>query len=160
MSTDDTDDPTAIDVRLAADLTVIRPGDTALVRMHRDTRREQLLFVAERLRDRMPGVDVLMLPGAEGVEVYRPQAASGADTESPTEAVAATHQPTLHQVVVTELGRVDQIKLTFWDYDEAATQLLAAIAERLHAEIGPRDCDCGGCDSCAQHALVDCLTTR
>lgn len=70
------DDPAAIEVRLAADLTVIRPGDTILVRMHRDTPREQLLFVGERLRDRLPGVEVLMLPGAEGIEVYRPSAAA------------------------------------------------------------------------------------
>jgi hypothetical protein len=65
--------PATATVALAADLTVIRPGDTILVRMHRDTPREQLLFVAETLRDRLPGVEVLMLPGAEGVEVYRPQ---------------------------------------------------------------------------------------
>lgn len=67
------DIPAAAAVTLAADLTVIRPGDTILVRMHRDTPSEQLLFVAERLRDRLPGVEVLMLPGAEGIEVYRPQ---------------------------------------------------------------------------------------
>ena len=71
-----TDIPATAVIALAADLTVIRPGDTILVRMHRDTSRDQLLFVAERLRDRLPGVEVLMLPGAEGVEVYRPEVPS------------------------------------------------------------------------------------
>jgi len=70
------DFPTTVTMNLAADLTVIRPGDTILVRMHRDTPSEQLLFIAERLRDRLPGVEVLMLPGAEGVEVYRPEVVS------------------------------------------------------------------------------------
>lgn len=74
--------------------------------------------------------------------------------------MTANDQPTLHQVVVAELGRVDKVRFAFGYHDEAATQLLATIAERLRAEIGPRDCGCGGCDSCAQHALVDWLDPR
>ncbi|WP_055526024.1 hypothetical protein [Streptomyces graminilatus] len=62
--------------------------------------------------------------------------------------------PTPQQVVVTELRRVDLIALVF-HRDEIANQLLTAIADRMRAELGPRDCGCGGCDSCAQHALVD-----
>lgn len=71
------DSPTTAAVTLAADLIVIRPGDTILVRMHRDAPREQLLAVAERLRDRLPDVEVLVLAGAEGIEVYRPEAVNG-----------------------------------------------------------------------------------
>jgi hypothetical protein len=66
------DSPAHIDVRLSADLTVIRPGDTILVRMHRDAPSQQLLAVAERLRDRLPDVEVLVLAGADGIDIYRP----------------------------------------------------------------------------------------
>lgn len=61
-----------LDVRVAVDVTVIRPGDTALVRLPRDTPAVQLETVAERLRERLPGVEVLLLAGVDGIDVYRP----------------------------------------------------------------------------------------
>lgn len=67
------DTPPTVTVDIAADLTVIRPGDTVLVRMPRDTHRVQLETVADRLRERLPGVDVLLLAGVDGVDVYRPE---------------------------------------------------------------------------------------
>jgi hypothetical protein len=54
-------------------LHLIRPGDKVLVRMPRDTRPEQALHVAERLRERMPDVEVLVLAGVDGIDVYRPE---------------------------------------------------------------------------------------
>lgn len=57
-----------LNVRVTVDVTVIRPGDTALVRMPRDTPRVQL----ERVADRLPGVEVLLLAGVDGIDVYRP----------------------------------------------------------------------------------------
>jgi hypothetical protein len=53
--------------------TLILPGDTVLVRMHGDAPLEHVRTVADRLRDRMPGVQVLVLAGAEGIDVYRPE---------------------------------------------------------------------------------------
>lgn len=50
---------------------VIRPGDTVLVRLSSDMRPEYCLQVAERLRDRLPGVEVLVI-AADGIDVYRP----------------------------------------------------------------------------------------
>jgi hypothetical protein len=66
-------------------------------------------------------------------------------------------RPTVHQVVAAELGQVDLAKFTFGHHDEIAHQLLTAVAERMREEIEPASCGCGGCDSCAQHALVDWL---
>lgn len=66
------DTPTHVDVRLGADLSVIRPGDTVLVRMHRDIPLVQAHTVAERLRDRLPDVEVIVLTGADAIAVYRP----------------------------------------------------------------------------------------
>jgi hypothetical protein len=65
-----------LNVRVHVDVTVIRPGDTALVRMPRDTPRVQLEAVAERLRERLPGVEVLLLAGVDGIDVYRPSEAT------------------------------------------------------------------------------------
>lgn len=64
--------PTTVTVDIAADLTVIRPGDTVLVRMPSGTHRVQLETVAERLRERLPGVEVLLVAGVDGIDVYRP----------------------------------------------------------------------------------------
>lgn len=66
------DMPKHVDVRLSADLTVIRPGDTILVRMHHDVQPDQLLVIAKRLRDRLPDVEVLVIAGADGIDIYRP----------------------------------------------------------------------------------------
>ncbi|MET9815317.1 hypothetical protein [Streptomyces sp. NPDC006355] len=63
--------PPTVTVDLAADLTVIRPGDTLLVRMPSNAPLVQLEMVANRLRDRLPDVEVLVI-AAEGVDVYRP----------------------------------------------------------------------------------------
>lgn len=65
---------TTVTVDIAADLTVIRPGDTILVRMPPDTHHVQLKTVADRLRERLPDVEVLLLAGVDGIEVYRPEA--------------------------------------------------------------------------------------
>ncbi|MGW6743771.1 hypothetical protein ACWGDX_24135 [Streptomyces sp. NPDC055025] len=65
-----------IDVRLAANLTVIRPGDTVLVRMPATAPVIQAKAVADRLRERLPDVDVLVIAGTDGIDIYRP-------TESP-----------------------------------------------------------------------------
>lgn len=50
----------------------IRPGDTVLIRMRHDAPREQVLAVADGLRKRLPDVEVLVLAGADGIDVYRP----------------------------------------------------------------------------------------
>jgi hypothetical protein len=63
---------------------------------------------------------------------------------------------TPRQLVITELRRAGPIGFVF-DSEKIADQLLAAIADRMRDEVGPRDCSCGGCDSCAQHALIDWL---
>lgn len=61
------------EVRLVeAELSVIRPGDKVLVRMPRDIRPEQAKRVADRLRERLPDVEVLVLAGVDGIDVYRP----------------------------------------------------------------------------------------
>jgi len=65
--------PSTVTVDIAADLTVIRPGDTVLVRMPRDAHRVQLETVSDRLRERLPGVEVLLLAGVDGIDVYRPE---------------------------------------------------------------------------------------
>lgn len=68
------DTPPSVTVDIAADLTVIRPGDTVLVRMLGDTHPVQLKTVADRLRERLPDVDILLMAGVDGIEVYRPEA--------------------------------------------------------------------------------------
>ena len=67
------DTPDTVTVDIAAGLTVIRPGDTILVRMPRDTHRVQLEKVVDRLRERLPGVEVLLMAGVDGIDVYRPE---------------------------------------------------------------------------------------
>ncbi|MEV5163853.1 hypothetical protein AB0K66_04390 [Streptomyces werraensis] len=52
--------------------TIIRPGDTVLIRMRHDAPPVQVLAVAERLRDRLPDVEVIAL-AADGIDVYRPK---------------------------------------------------------------------------------------
>lgn len=65
--------PTTLALDLAADLTVIRPGDTILVRVPSDTPAEHVRRIADQLRERLPNVaDVLVLAGADGIAVYRP----------------------------------------------------------------------------------------
>lgn len=61
-------------------------------------------------------------------------------------------RPTPRQVVLAELRGVDLIAP-----EKMADRLLTAITDRMRVELGPRDCGCGGCDSCAQQALVDWL---
>ncbi|MFI7394025.1 MULTISPECIES: hypothetical protein [Streptomyces] len=67
------DTPTTLALDLAADLTVIRPGDTVLVRVPSDIPAEQIRRIVDQLKERMPDVaDVLVLAGADGIAVYRP----------------------------------------------------------------------------------------
>ncbi|MFF8034908.1 hypothetical protein [Streptomyces sp. NPDC016626] len=67
----------ALDGRRCADVptaaAVIRPGDTVLVRLHHNAPREQVLATADRLRQRLPDVEVLVLAGVDGIDVYRPE---------------------------------------------------------------------------------------
>lgn len=65
------DTPTTITV----DLTVIRPGDTVLVRVPPAVPAARARDIAEQLRQRLAGVaDVLVIAGADGTDVYRPDA--------------------------------------------------------------------------------------
>jgi hypothetical protein len=41
--------------------------------MRHDAPREQFLAVAERLRDRLPDVEVLVVAGVDGIDIYRPE---------------------------------------------------------------------------------------
>ncbi|MFF7899968.1 hypothetical protein ACFZCV_14405 [Streptomyces sp. NPDC007920] len=79
MSIDDvTDEPHT--VLWADETSVIRPGDTLLIRLRSDAPLVQQKTVTDRLRDRLPGVDVLVI-AAEGVDVYRPNP-SGEEPQS------------------------------------------------------------------------------
>ncbi len=81
-------DPTpAIDVRLAADLTVVRPGDTALVRVPPALDREAAQRLHEKLVERLPGVTVVLIAGVDGIDVYRPAPEAQADRERITDAL-------------------------------------------------------------------------
>lgn len=71
--------PAHVTVDIAADLTVIRPGDIVLVSVPGTTPAAQAQRIAEQLRDRLPAVaDVLVLAGAEGITAYRPDDAASA----------------------------------------------------------------------------------
>ncbi|MFF3891383.1 hypothetical protein [Streptomyces sp. NPDC001914] len=80
-------DTTGIDVRLAADLTVIRPGDTVLVRLSTPrVTQQQAHAVKERLEEALPDVTVRLVTGVDGIDVYRPSD----DAHSPAHA-SSTH---------------------------------------------------------------------
>ncbi|MFE5258249.1 hypothetical protein [Streptomyces coelicoflavus] len=67
------DTPTTLALDLSADLAVIRPGDTVLVRVPSDIPAEQIRRIVDQLKERLPDVaDVLVLAGADGIAVYRP----------------------------------------------------------------------------------------
>ncbi|MET8826539.1 hypothetical protein ABZX40_41330 [Streptomyces sp. NPDC004610] len=66
-----------VTVDIAADLTIIRPGDTLLVLMPSTVQYAQLSAVTTRLTARLPGVEVIVIP-AEGITVYRPDTTVGA----------------------------------------------------------------------------------
>ncbi|MFD4258226.1 hypothetical protein ACFWR9_11495 [Streptomyces sp. NPDC058534] len=89
-----TPEQVTVRVDFEAQLSVIRPGDTALVRVARDVPAVQLERLADVLRERLPGVEVLLLAGADGIDVYRPGEAGGPDgwertgAEGPGEAPA------------------------------------------------------------------------
>lgn len=76
----------AVDLKVTCEveLTVIRPGDTALVRVQRGTTSEQAQEMTALLKEQLPGVEVLLLAGVDGIEVYRPD-------ESPASAEGITH---------------------------------------------------------------------
>lgn len=61
------------EVRLGGELTVIRPGDTVLVRVPQDTKPKDAERLLERMRERLPDVEWCVLSGVDGVHVYRPQ---------------------------------------------------------------------------------------
>lgn len=46
------------------------------------------------------------------------------------------------------------------DPDDIANLVLTVVTDLMRDEIGQPDCGCGGCDSCAQHALIDWLDPR
>jgi hypothetical protein len=58
-----------------AEMAVIRPGDTLIVRVSRDVTAEAAADYRAKLEDRLPGVDILVL-AADGIAVYRPRQAS------------------------------------------------------------------------------------
>ncbi|WND33964.1 hypothetical protein RI578_06505 [Streptomyces sp. BB1-1-1] len=74
-----TPEQVTVRVDFEAQLSVIRPGDTVLVRVARDTPPVQLERLADRLRERLPSVEVLLLAGVDGIDVYRPGEAGGPD---------------------------------------------------------------------------------
>ncbi|MGW6295640.1 hypothetical protein [Streptomyces sp. NPDC055058] len=82
-------------VTYEVELTVIRPGDTALVRVARDMTPEQVVRLRDALREQLPGVTVVLLAGVDGIDVYRPDEAGGPDggertgAEGPGEASAS-----------------------------------------------------------------------
>ncbi|MEU3255980.1 hypothetical protein [Streptomyces sp. NPDC006997] len=55
---------------------VLRPGDALLVRLRSDAPAVQQQTVADRLRNRLPNVDVMVI-AAEGIHVYRPDTPDG-----------------------------------------------------------------------------------
>jgi hypothetical protein len=61
-----------ISMRVTVDVTIIRPGDTALIRLSRAVPHVQAEVIADQLRERLPGVEVLLLAGVDGIDVYRP----------------------------------------------------------------------------------------
>ncbi|MFF9215614.1 hypothetical protein [Streptomyces viridosporus] len=52
---------------------IIRSGDTVLLRLRHDAPRAQQLAMADRLRSRLPDIEVLVLAGIDGIDVYRPK---------------------------------------------------------------------------------------
>ncbi|MFF1297936.1 MULTISPECIES: hypothetical protein [unclassified Streptomyces] len=46
------------------------------------------------------------------------------------------------------------------DPEDIVDLILIAVVDALRAETGPAACGCGGCDACAQQALVDWLDPR
>jgi hypothetical protein len=83
-----------VDVRVVeAELSVIRPGDAVLVRMASGVEVEQARAVAERLGERLPEVEVLVLAGVDGIDVYREAGGGNGGTrpgpEGPGEAAAS-----------------------------------------------------------------------
>lgn len=69
-----------LDIRLAAELTVIRPGDTVLVRLATpNVTQQQAHHIKQRLEDSLQGVTVRLVTGVDDIHVYRP-----ADASTPT----------------------------------------------------------------------------
>src|SRR3546814_9104268 len=64
-------------VKYEVELTVIRPGDTALVRLPRDTTSAQAQELTARLKERLPGVELLLISGVDGIDIYRPDDEAG-----------------------------------------------------------------------------------
>lgn len=58
------------------DVTVIRPGDTLVLRLASEVPPCRLDQVTRTLRDRLPGVDVLIIGGVDGLAVYQPDSDS------------------------------------------------------------------------------------
>lgn len=56
---------------------VIRPGDTVLMRVDQELSADELTALAEKMKDRLPGCDIIFLSGLQVVDVYRPD--GGAD---------------------------------------------------------------------------------
>ncbi|MFS0697766.1 hypothetical protein [Streptomyces nitrosporeus] len=59
----------------STDCTIIRPGDTVLVSIPVNTPPAQAAAAAEWLRKRLPGVADVLVVGADGISVYRPDIA-------------------------------------------------------------------------------------
>lgn len=67
---------TAVAPLAAMDGLVVRPGDTLIVRYDRTFNADEAQRVKDKLRERLPGVDVLVI-GCQQIAVYRPEARGG-----------------------------------------------------------------------------------
>lgn len=60
-------------------------------------------------------------------------------------------------VVLQHLRQTSMFELVL-ESEKAAKRIARAVQEHLRDQVGARDCQCEGCDSCVQHALIDTIT--
>lgn len=66
------ENPMSVEIVVSCDAHVIRPGDTVILRVDQTVTPDQARFVAETLKDKLPGVEVLIVGAVAGIDVYRP----------------------------------------------------------------------------------------
>jgi hypothetical protein len=54
------------------DAVIVRPGETLIVGVSHDVALDELDWMGERLRAKLPGVAVLIVAGVEAMAVWRP----------------------------------------------------------------------------------------
>ena len=69
------------EVRVTAELAVIRPGDTVLVRASGPLDQAQTKALKEQLHERLPGVTCSILTSVDGIHVYRPDTPTSTDRD-------------------------------------------------------------------------------